>query len=62
MKIVIIIVVFLLLATLFLFRVSRYTCTSENPEFKDGKRCYDSDGKINIAGPFCKEECKGSWK
>ena len=66
MKIKVVLVVMLLLVVLlFLFRGSGYTepvCTSDNPEFTGGKRCYDSNGKINIAGPFCKEECKGTWK
>jgi hypothetical protein len=58
------VVVLILVSLLFLFRTSMYTggCTSKNPEFLNGNRCYDSNGNINLAGPFCKEECKGTWK
>ena len=64
MKTVTVLLIVLVLAFVFLFRKSMYTggCTSDNPEFTDGKRCYGADGTINLAGPFCKEECKGTWK
>jgi len=64
MKTVTVLLIVLAFAFLFFFRKSMYTegCTSENPEFKDGKRCYKSDGTISLGGPFCKEECTGTWK
>ena len=57
-------VLVLLVLVVFMFRYSGYEgeCTSKNKEFVEGKRCYDENNKVNLGGPFCEEECKGTWK
>lgn len=63
----IIVIVVVLLAILFLFRASGYApnseCTSANSDFKAGKRCHGTDGKVSLSPTiFCEKDCTGSWK
>lgn len=61
----ILVMVSIILIVLFMFRYSGYeegSCKSDNPEFVDGMRCYDENDIVNLSGPFCREECKGTWK
>jgi hypothetical protein len=57
-------IIALIVVVIFMFRYSGYEnkCTSQNPEFKEGKRCFDANNRVNLGGPFCKEECKGTWR
>jgi hypothetical protein len=60
----ILVMVAVILIVLFMFKYSGYEnkCTSDNKEFKEGKRCFDENDRVSLSGPFCKEECKGKWK